>query len=195
MTPLRLDPQGLPNGYADVAAGDAVVAFSRRAIYNARGVRVSRGSACLAHMHCCIPSVCSCTPTPLERLAVSCSVDIYEAASILTQQDCYGAASSSVAAQSSCWPALALCGDTGALDKAIMGIPVEPQNCLTCCPAGDRGCHRSQDLHRLWRTASRDTTAPGMCFDEGAGVEAGGAYHAPLGPCHTPQQPRCNHLQ
>jgi hypothetical protein len=38
MTPLKLDPQGLPNGLADVQRGDAVVAFNRRAIYNARRV-------------------------------------------------------------------------------------------------------------------------------------------------------------
>jgi hypothetical protein len=39
MTPLKLDPQGLPNGLADVQPGDAVVAFNRRSIYNARRVR------------------------------------------------------------------------------------------------------------------------------------------------------------
>lgn len=38
MTPLKLDPTGLPNGLADVQPGDAVVAFSRRSIYNARRV-------------------------------------------------------------------------------------------------------------------------------------------------------------
>ncbi|WIA34808.1 hypothetical protein OEZ86_013108 [Tetradesmus obliquus] len=36
MTPLRVDPAGLPNGWADVAPGDAVVAFSRKDIYSAR---------------------------------------------------------------------------------------------------------------------------------------------------------------
>lgn len=38
MTPLQLDPQGLPNGWADVKPGDAVVAFSRKNIYKARKV-------------------------------------------------------------------------------------------------------------------------------------------------------------
>lgn len=38
MTPLKLDTQGLPNGWSDVQPGDAVVAFSRRNIYKARRV-------------------------------------------------------------------------------------------------------------------------------------------------------------
>lgn len=38
MTPLKLDPRGLPNGWSDVGPGDAVVAFSRRNIYKARRV-------------------------------------------------------------------------------------------------------------------------------------------------------------
>jgi hypothetical protein len=39
MTPLKVDEQGLPNGWADVGPGDAVVAFSRKDIYRARKVR------------------------------------------------------------------------------------------------------------------------------------------------------------
>jgi hypothetical protein len=38
MTPLKVDEQGLPNGWADVQPGDAVVAFSRKDIYRARKV-------------------------------------------------------------------------------------------------------------------------------------------------------------
>jgi hypothetical protein len=40
MTPLKIDEQGLPNGWADVQPGDAVVAFSRKDIYRARKVLV-----------------------------------------------------------------------------------------------------------------------------------------------------------
>jgi hypothetical protein len=38
MTPLVVDEAGLPNGWKDVRAGDAVVAFSRRSIYAAARV-------------------------------------------------------------------------------------------------------------------------------------------------------------
>jgi hypothetical protein len=41
MTPLKVDEQGLPNGWADVQPGDAVVAFSRKDIYRARKVRAN----------------------------------------------------------------------------------------------------------------------------------------------------------
>jgi hypothetical protein len=38
MTPLKVDEAGLPNGWAGVQPGDAVVAFSRKDIYRARKV-------------------------------------------------------------------------------------------------------------------------------------------------------------
>lgn len=40
MTPLSIDDKGLPNGWKDVQAGDAVVAFSRKNIYKASRVGV-----------------------------------------------------------------------------------------------------------------------------------------------------------
>ena len=38
-TPLRAQLNGLPNGYSDVTAGDCIVAFSRREIYEIKQVR------------------------------------------------------------------------------------------------------------------------------------------------------------
>jgi hypothetical protein len=61
MTPLQVDSSGLPGGWADVTAGDAVVAFGRRAIYKARKVLIRRSGCnlCLGMLSPQIRGACA----------------------------------------------------------------------------------------------------------------------------------------
>lgn len=56
MTPLHIDEAGLPGGFADVQAGDCLVAFGRKHLYEARQVGLcERGCGC-----CCGEIQLSC---------------------------------------------------------------------------------------------------------------------------------------
>ena len=52
--PLRLEEGGLAGGYTDIRAGDCVVAFSRRHIYDIKhSIEVATGQRCASSAPCC----------------------------------------------------------------------------------------------------------------------------------------------
>ncbi|KAF8061391.1 ileS [Scenedesmus sp. PABB004] len=83
MTPLNVDAAGLPNGWADVQAGDAVVAFSRRAIYKARkAIEAATGQ------RTCI--VYGALPAETRRLQARLFNDPASGANVLIASDAIG---------------------------------------------------------------------------------------------------------